>query len=73
MDSLKRVELISELEIAFETEINEAIVNQYTTVDDLQKIIKKPAFHMKFPKWIMNPLIKFIRIIFQKIFNRMKV
>jgi len=68
MDSLKRVELISELEIAFETEINEAIVNQYTTVDDLQKIIKKPAFHMKFPKWIMNPLIKFIRIIFQKIF-----
>ncbi len=66
MDSLKRVELISKLELTFETEINETAINQYTTVNDLQKIIKEPALSgIKFKTWPLNPLVKLTRIIFQ--------
>jgi len=66
MDSLKRVELISELELAFDTEINELTINQYTTVNDLQKIIKEPEFsQIRFKKWPFNPIAKLTRIIFQ--------
>jgi len=80
MDSLKRVELISEFELAFDTEINETKITQYTNVNDLQKIIKEPALSIKFKKWPLNPLAKLTRIIFQnflfypyiRIFNKIE-
>lgn len=67
MDSLKRVELISELEKEFDVEIDETKINQNTRVSDMGEIMKQDVEKIKFKKWPINPLIKLIRIIFQKI------
>lgn len=66
VDSLKRVELISELEKEFDVEIDETKINQNTRVADLKKIMKeKPLEKIKFKKWPMNFISSFIRKILQ--------
>jgi len=69
MDSLKRIELISALESKFGVEIGESKLDQYTKVSDLEKLIKEQAtvHKIKFRTWPLNPLIRIIKKISQKI------
>ncbi len=68
MDSLKRVELVSELENEFGIEIDETKLDQRTKVAELQKLIQESSVHrIRFRKWPLNPVLKIIRYIFQRI------
>ncbi len=67
MDSLKRVELVSEFEKEFGIEIDELKINQYTKIANLNKIMKESHVHKIRPKkWTINPISKIIRFIFQQ-------
>ena len=69
MDSLKRIELISELEKAYGVEIDEVEINQNTTTSDLEKIINEKGVHsIKFRKWPTNSLVTMLRNFYHKIF-----
>jgi len=62
MDSLSRVELITELGHEFDTEIDEVALDQRATVSDLENLVKKRRLkRVKFRKWPLNPAINFIR------------
>ncbi|MCH8945984.1 MAG: AMP-binding protein [Nanoarchaeota archaeon] len=68
MDSLKRVELITEIEQEFRVEIEETKLNQYTKVSDLGKLMKAgKKDKVKFKTWPMNAISKITRIAIQKI------
>jgi len=68
MDSLKRVELISELENVFEVEIDEVQINQSTTPSDLARILKeKRAERVKFRFWPMNSIVRAFSSIYKKL------
>ena len=59
MDSLRRIELISEIEDEFGIGLNEADINQYTKVSDLRKLMAKEKLEeIKFKKWQLNPLVR---------------
>lgn len=62
MDSLKRVELISELENEFGIEIDETKLNQELTVSHLERMMKKEKIQrLAFKTWPLHPIIKAIR------------
>ena len=68
MDSLRRIELISELEKEFDVEIDEIKLNQNTKVSDLEKIMKESHIQkIKFKKFSINPISKIIRYLSQRI------
>jgi len=67
MDSLRRVELITELENVLGVEIEETALNQYTKVADLNKIMKTPVKEIKLKTWPLTLPIRIIRKISQKI------
>jgi len=68
MDSLKRVELVTEIEQEFGIEIEETMLNQYTKVSDLGKLMKAgKKDKVKFKTWPMNAISKITRIAIQKI------
>ncbi len=69
MDSLKRVELITELERHFDVEIDEIEINQNTTVEDLEKLMNERAVHhVKFRMWPTYISMVFLRRVYQKLF-----
>ena len=68
MDSLKRIELISEIEKEFGIEINEVKLNQEAKVSDIEDMLKKEKIHrIKFVTWPMNPFIRILQKVTQKI------
>lgn len=68
MDSLKRVELISEIEKKFNIEIDEIKLNQETTISDLGKMLKNEKINrIKFRKWPIFTISKIVRVIIQNI------
>jgi long-chain acyl-CoA synthetase len=68
MDSLKRVELIAELEKDFRVEIEETKLTQNTKVDDLEKIMKEKIVRkIKFRTWPMSLPVRILRKLSQKI------
>ncbi len=68
MDSLKRVELITEIEQEFGIEIEETMLNQYTKISDLGKLMKAgKKDKAKFKTWPMNVISKITRVAIQKI------
>lgn len=69
MDSLKRIQLVSEIENNFGIELDEAELTQKTKVADLEKIMKKEQKSKKilFKKWPLNPINATIRHFFQKL------
>lgn len=67
MDSLKRMELISELEKSFAVEIDELEINQNTKVADIENIIKeKYQIKIKFRNWPMNFITTIARSVYIK-------
>ena len=68
MDSLKRVELISNLENGLGIEVDEAQLNQKITIAELEKLIKETHIHnVRFKIWPTNALIKALRFFYQRI------
>ncbi len=68
MDSLKRVELLSELEKQFGVEIDEVKLDQHVTVAALENLMKEKAIHkIKFRTWPMDPFVRAIQKISQKL------
>ena len=69
MDSLKRIQLVSEIENNFGIELDEADITEKTKVADLEKIMKKEQKSKKtlFKKWPLNPINAAIRYFFQKL------
>ncbi|MCH7568310.1 MAG: AMP-binding protein [Nanoarchaeota archaeon] len=68
MDSLRRVELISELEKEFDVEINEVKLNQFTKVSDIEEIMKESHIQkIKFKKWPISSISRLVRYVFQKL------
>ncbi|MEK6984655.1 MAG: AMP-binding protein [Nanoarchaeota archaeon] len=66
MDSLKRVELISELEKQFDVEIDETRIDQKTTASDLEELMKASKIvRVKFKTWPITHIVIFLRYIFQ--------
>ncbi len=60
MDSLKRVEIISELENQFDVEIDETRIDQTTTALDIEKLMKESRVaRIKFRAW---PTMRFTRV-----------
>ena len=71
LDSLMRIELISQIEGQFGVEIDEAKINPQTQVKNLEKLIKeKPKKEIKYKiaSWQLHSLTKIIRQILQKFF-----
>lgn len=69
MDSLKRVELISEIENEFGVEIDELKLNQDAKVSDLKNLIggeKLPL--IRFKQWQLSPMARACRFLFQRFF-----
>jgi len=71
LDSLMRIELISQIEEQFGVEINEAKITPETTVEDLEKLIEekpKKEIKHKITSWQLLGLTKKIRKILQQYF-----
>lgn len=69
MDSLKRIELITEIERQFGIEIDEIKLNQNTMVKDLEDFMKQEKMRkINFKIWPLNPLTKIVRYFGQKVF-----
>jgi len=69
MDSLKRIQLVSEIENSFGVELNEDDLTAKTKVVDLEEIMKKEQKSKKilFKKWPLNPINSTIRYFFKKL------
>lgn len=68
MDSLKRVELITEIERQFGVEIDEIKLDQNTVVKDLEDFMKQTKIKkINFKTWPLNPIVKITRYLGQKI------
>jgi len=69
MDSLKRIQLVSEIENNFGIELDESELTKKTKVADLEKIMKKEQKSKKilFKKWPLNPINTVIRRFLQKL------
>jgi len=71
MDSLKRVELISELENEFGVEINETDVHQNTDVLDIENALKnKNTSRVRFKSWPASFIVRGMRTLFNVILMR---
>ena len=70
MDSLKRIELISEIENEFGIEMDEAKLNRDTNVSALHILMKEGRVHRtKFKTWPLNYTCKTIRILTRPIYS----
>src|SRR3989344_3989113 len=68
MDSLKRIELITELENHFDVEIDEMKLDQNTTVFDLEKLTnQRVVYRIKFRSWPTTRLFEVLRKVYQKL------
>lgn len=68
MDSLKRVELVSELEQEFGVEIDEAKLTQSTKVADLEELMQeKVKGRVRFLTWPLSGFARFVRFIGQNL------
>ena len=68
MDSLKRVELISELEKEFSVEIDEAKLDQNTRIRDLEMLLKERHVKgIRFSKWPLGIVPRIVRLTFRKL------
>ncbi|MBI2559375.1 AMP-binding protein [Candidatus Woesearchaeota archaeon] len=62
MDSLKRVEMISELEKQFDVEIDETRIDKNTTALDIEKLMKESRItSIKFRAWPTMPFVRVFR------------
>lgn len=61
MDSLARLELISALEKEFDVELDEASLDQHVKVSDLENLMGKKIYRVKFNRLQLNPIVDFIR------------
>ncbi len=68
MDSLKRVELVSELEKVFDIEVEEEALTQYTKVADLEKLMKEHRIQrISFQSWPLSFISRIMRFLGQRI------
>jgi long-chain acyl-CoA synthetase len=71
LDSLGRVELLSALEDHYQIELDEAAITEATTIDDLEKIVRKgkaEAVPYPYPAWAMRFPMTWIRTIVYHLF-----
>lgn len=70
MDSLKRVQLVSELEQIFHIELSETDFTQHTKVADIELAIKKKQVHkISFKTWPLNPFVRGIGFILARLIS----
>ncbi|MBI2671288.1 AMP-binding protein [Candidatus Woesearchaeota archaeon] len=68
MDSIKRIELISEIEKKCNIEIDEIKINQNTKVSDLKNLLKEKSVEkISFKSWHLNKISQILRYLFQRI------
>lgn len=68
MDSLKRLELIIEIERRYGIAVDETKLDNHATVSSLEKMIKEKAIpSVRFKKWQINPLIRMLRYALRQI------
>jgi len=61
MDSLKRIELVAELEQEYDCEIDESKLDQNVRIKDVKKIIKNPPFIVPFRFWQISWPVRLLR------------
>jgi long-chain acyl-CoA synthetase len=65
LSSLDRVELMSALEERFQVELNETAFAEAKTVEDVQRLLQRPATHrgeFVYPRWTQRWLVRWFRL-----------
>jgi len=69
MDSLRRIELISQIEKEFGVDIDEAKLDQNAKVSDVERLMEESVVQRAyFESWQLNPIVKALRFLYQKAF-----
>ncbi|MBS1841634.1 MAG: AMP-binding protein [Acidobacteria bacterium] len=65
LSSLDRVELLSAVEAKYSVELNETAFAEAKTVEDVQRLLRKPAAKRsdyKYPRWAQIEIVRWIRL-----------
>ena len=73
MSSIDRIELVTLLEIEFNLDVDESLINQKTTVQEVEKIVseRKSAKRQRQQDWAMSGPVRFLGAPFRKLLYSM--